>query len=172
MSISLDKVWKVLRQVPGDLGQLVKDVRAFLRALLTHDTVDLALGGLFAESTLAQRGRPNRYAVTISSARPDLQDVTLTVDIYAADYAADPGVGHHAYFAKRLWARPMASTRVDVEYDWEKTAVFSVRSPPASAGDFWRGSFDTPTRYSVSAILRDSSGNVVDCLTVYQELAP
>ena len=154
--------------MPGDVRRVVEDTRTFLRALLTHDTVDLALGGLFAESTLAQRGRPNRYAVTISSVRPDLQDVTLTVDIHATD----PGAGHHAYFAKRLRARPMASTRVDVEYDWETRAGFSVDSAPAPADDFWRGSFAPPARYSVSAILRDSRGNVLDRLTVYQELAP
>jgi hypothetical protein len=171
MSASSDKVWRILRQVPADIKRVIRDARLFLRALRTHDTVDLALGSLAAESALAQRGRTNRYAVTISSVRRDPQDVTLTVDIYAADPGALPA-GHHAYFAKRLRARPMASTRVEVEYDWETTAGFSVDSAAASPDEFWRGPFDSPTHYSVCAILRDSRGSVVDRLTVYQELVP
>ena len=171
MFTALSKVSAGLRRLPGDLERVVQDTRAFLRAFLTHETVDLALGGLFAESTLAQRGRPNRYVVTISSLRPEPQDVALTVDIYAADPAALPD-GHHAYFTKRLSARPMASTRVEVEYDWEKMAGFTVDAKPAAPDDFWRGAFDRPARYSVSAVLSDSRGSALGRLTVYQELAP
>ena len=45
--------------------------------------------------------------------------------------------------------------------------VGEMRSP---ADDLWRGALDRSTRYSVNAILLDSSGNRLELLTVYQEL--
>ena len=40
------------------------------------------------------------------------------------------------------------------------------------ADDLWRGALDRSTRYSVSAVLLDPSGNRLELLTVYQELTP
>ena len=78
----------------------------------------------------------------------------------------------HAHFSKRLTARPLASTPVEVQYDWRTDAGFVVGEVRSPADDLWRGTLDRSTRYSVSALLLDLSGNRLERLTVYQELTP
>ena len=154
-----------------DLRRIVEDSAAFLKYLLTRDLVEIGLGQFSAESTAAVRGRQNRYLVTISNARPEPRDVTLAIDIYAVDLPAHP-TGHYAHFSKRLKARPLASTPVEIQYDWLTDAGFVVSEMRSPAEDLWRGALDRSTHYSVSALLLDPSGNRLELLTVYQELTP
>jgi hypothetical protein len=160
-----------LRRLLSDIRRTAAGAIAFLRHLLTGTTVEIGLGQLSAESTVAVRGRQNRYLVTISNARPEPRDVTLAIDIYAVDPPAHPA-GHYAHFSKRLMARPLASTPVEVQYDWQTDAGFVVGKRRSPADDLWRGALDRSTHYSVNALLLDPSGNRLELLTVYQELAP
>ena len=160
-----------LRRLLSDIRRTVAGFIAFLQHLLIKDVVEIGLGQLSAESAVAVRGRQNRYLVTISNARTEPRDVTLAIDIYMVDSPTHPA-GHYAHFSKRLKARPRASTSVEVQYDWLTGAGFvtdDVRSP---ADDLWRGALDRSTHYSLNALLLDPSGNRLELLTVYQELAP
>lgn len=160
-----------MRRLLNDIRRTVAGVVAFLQHLLTDHVVDIGLGQLSAESTIAVRGRENRYLVTIANARTRPRDLILAIDIYAVEPPAHPS-GHYAHFSRRLTARPLASTPVEVEYDWLTGAGFVVgdmRSPP---DDLWRGTLDRSTHYSVNALLLDPSGNRLELLSVYQELAP
>lgn len=160
------------------MGRLLSDIRrtvagiiAFLRHLLTRDTVEIGLGQLSAASRVAVRGRQNRYLVTICNARAEPRDLTLAIDIYAVDPPTHP-TGHYAHFSKRLTARPLASTPVEVQYDWLTDAGFVVGKMRSPADDLWRGTLDRSTRYAVNAILLHPSGKRLELLTVYQELTP
>ena len=154
-----------------DLRRIVEDSAAFLKYLLTRDLVEIGLGQLSAESTVAVRGGPNRYLVTIASVASEPRDVTLAIDIYAADSPTHPG-GHYAHFSKRLKAQPRASTHVEVQYDWRTGAGFLVNDMPSPPDDLWRGTLDRSANYSLNAILLDTSGNRLELLTVYQHLTP
>jgi hypothetical protein len=160
-----------LRPLLSDIRRTGAGVIECLRHLLTGTIVEIGLGQLSAESSVAVRGRQNRYLVTISNARAEPCDLTLAIDIYAVDPPAHP-TGHYAHFSKRLKARPLASTPVEVQYDWLTDAGFVVSDMRSPADDLWRGALDRPTRYSVSAVLLDPSGNRLELLTVYQELTP
>ena len=160
-----------LRRLLSDIRRTVAGVIAFFQHLVSGHIVEIGLGQLSAESTVAVRGRPNRYLVTISNAQTGPRDVTLAIDIHAVDPPAHP-TGHYAHFSKRLKARPLASTPVEVQYDWLTDAGFVVGDMRLPADDLWRGALDRSTRYSVNAILLDPRGNRLELLTVYQELAP
>ena len=160
-----------LRRLLSDIRRTIAGVIAFLQHLLRGRIVEIGLGQLSAESTVAVRGRPNRYLVTISNARTEPRDLTLAIDIYAVDPPVHPA-GHYAHFSKRLKARPLASTPVEVRYDWLRDAAFVVGDLRFPADDLWRGALDRSTRYSVNALLLDPSGNRLELLTVYQELTP
>ena len=160
-----------LRRLLSDIRRTVAGVIAFFQHLLTRNIVEIGLGQLSAESIVAVRGRQNRYLVTISNARTEPRDVTLTIDIYAVDPLTHPA-DHYAHFSKRLKARPRASTPVEVQYDWLTRAGFVVGDMWSPADDLWRGGLDRSTHYSVNAILLDPSGNRLELLTVYQELTP
>ena len=60
-----------LRRLLSDIRRTVAGAIALLRHLLMGTTVEIGLGQLSAESTVAVRGRQNRYLVTISNARPE-----------------------------------------------------------------------------------------------------
>jgi len=171
MASSPGRVTAKLRQLLSDLERIVEGFAAFLKYLLSRDVVEIGLGQLSAESTVAVPGRQNRYLVTISNARTEPRDVTLAIDIYAIDSPTNPG-GHYAHFSKRLKAQPRASTQVEVEYDWFTTAGFLVDDMPSPPDDLRRGTLDRSAHYSVNAILLDPSGNRLELLTVYQELTP
>lgn len=160
-----------LRDLLRDLPRIGGGFVTLFRSLLTEDPADLSLGQLSAESRIAVRGRSNRYAVMISSARTRPEEVTLIVDIHTIDSPAHSD-GHYAHFWKRLKARPRAVTHVEVRYDWRSGAGFVVDGTPSPADDCWRGTVDRHTRYAVSAALLDSRGKHLERLTVYQELAP
>ena len=160
-----------LRRLLSDIRRTVAGLIAFLQHLLTRDIVEIGLGQLSAESTIAERGRQNRYLVTISNARTEPRDLTLAIDIYAVDPPTHPP-GHYAHFSKRLTARPLASTPVEIQYDWLTGAGFVVGDMRSPADDLWRGALDRSTHYSVNALLLDLSGNRLELLTVYQELTP
>jgi len=160
-----------LERLLRDLGRIIGGSVAFLTYLLTRDRVEVALGQLSAESTVAVRGRPNRYLVTIASVANEPRDVTLVIDIYALDSPAQPG-GQYAYFSRRLTARPRGSTRVDIQYDWRTAAGFLVEATSYPPDDLRRGTLDRPARHAVNAVLLDPGGKRLERLTVYQELAP
>ncbi len=160
-----------LRHLLSDLERIVQGFGAFLKYLLSRNLVEIGLGQLSAESTVAVRGRQNRYLVTISNARIEPRDVMLAIDIYATDSPTHPG-GHYAHFSKRLKAQPRASTRVAVEYDWLSTVCFLVDDMPSPPDDLWRGTLDRSAHYAVNAILLDPGGTRLELLTVYQELTP
>jgi hypothetical protein len=160
-----------LRRLLSDIRRTVAGLIAFLQHLLTRDIVEIGLGQLSAESTVAVRGRQNRYLVTISNARTEPRDLMLAIDIYAVDLPTHP-TGHYAHFSKRLTARPLASTPVEIQYDWLTGAGFVVGDMRSPADDLWRGALDRSARYSVNALLLDPSGNRLELLTVYQELTP
>jgi SAM-dependent methyltransferase len=46
---------------------------------------------------------------------------------------------HYAHFSKRLKARPLASTPVEVQYDWLTERGFVVGDVRSPADDLWRG---------------------------------
>jgi hypothetical protein len=160
-----------LRRLLNDLQRIAQGSVGFLKYLLSRDLVEIGLGQLSAESTVAVRGRQSRYLVTISNARTEPRDVTLAIDIYAIDSPTHPG-GHYAHFSKRLTAQPRASTQVDIRYDWLTRASFLVGDMPSPPDDLWRGTLDRSAHYSVNAILLDPDGNRVELLTVYQDLTP
>jgi hypothetical protein len=160
-----------LRRLRSDIRRTVGGVLAFLQHLLRGHIVEIGLGQLSAESTVAVRGRPNRYLVTISNARTEPRDLTLAIDIHAVDPPAHPAA-RYAHFSKRLTARPLASTAIEVQYDWLTDAGFVVGDVLFPADDLWTGALERSTRYSVNALLLDSSGAPLELLTVYQELAP
>jgi hypothetical protein len=160
-----------LRRLLSDIRRTVAGSAAFLKYLLTRDIIEIGLGQLSADSTVAVRGRQNRYLITISNARTESRDVMLAIDIYAVDAPTHPG-GHYAHFSKRLKARPRASTHVDVHYDWLTEARFGVGDMTSRPDDLWRGTLDRSTRYSVNAVLLDPGGRRLELLTVYQELTP
>src|SRR5215472_8715789 len=97
-----------LRRALSDLPRIIEGVVTFVECLCTRDPGEVGLGQLSAGSTLAVRGQPNRYAVTISNGRIEPLDVTLVLDIYAVDSPGHP-VGHYAYFAKLLKTPSRAS---------------------------------------------------------------
>jgi hypothetical protein len=171
VAISCGEVMARLKQLLRDLRRIVGGFAAFLKYLVTRDRVEIGLGQLSAESSVATRGVPNRYFVTIASARGEPMDVTLAIDIHAVD-SPTRGDGHYAYFARRLKARPHASTFVEARYDWLTGADFLLGGTPSAPDDFWRGTLDRFARYSVNAVLLDPHGDPLEVLTVYQELAP
>jgi hypothetical protein len=157
------------RLLLNDARRMVDGFAALLKYLFTSDPVDLGLAQLSAESTSAVRGGENRYDVTITNARPQAGDVTLSLDIYAVDPPTGAD-GHYAYFVKRLNVPPRASTHVEIHYDWLTTAGFLVHNLPSPPDHLWRGTLDRPARYSVNAILLDPGGKRLDFVTVYQQL--
>lgn len=171
MTTSLDHVRVKVRRLLNDLRQILAGARALLGHLVTRDPVEVALGTLSAESTIAVPGRPSRYVVTVASAGSVPRDLTLTLDIYLADSPSHPD-GHYAYFSKHMTARPRGSTRVEVHYDWRAKVDFLVENTPFPADGLWKGNLDRPARYSVSALLYDPRGNRLDFVTVYQDLRP
>jgi hypothetical protein len=158
-----------LRRALSDLRRIIGGSVTFVECLCTRDPVEVALGQLSEASTLAVRGQPNRYAVTISNGRIDPQDVMLVIDIYTVDSPGHP-VGHYAYFAKRLKTPSRASTEVKVQYDWLTRASFAVDGMASPPDDFWKGTCDRFASYSVNAILLDPRGKRLDFVTVHQEL--
>jgi hypothetical protein len=171
MAISCGRVIARLGQLLRDLRRIAGGFALFLEYLVTTERVEIGLGQFSAESSVAARGIPNQYLVTISSARSEPMDVTLVIDIYAVDSPPRTD-GHYAYFAKRLKARPRASTLVEARYDWLARAGFLLDGTPLAPDDFWRGTLDRSARYSVNAFLLDPHGDRLEVLTVYQELAP
>ena len=142
-----------------------------VRSLLTSDRVDIGLDRMSAASATAARGRASRYHVTIASARSGVTEVTLRVDIRAADVSARTD-GRYASFARRLVLEPRTSTDVTVEYDWLSDARFSVGGVLLSVDDLWTGALDRPGPYAVSAILLAPAGRRLDSVTVHQRLLP
>jgi hypothetical protein len=160
-----------LSQLLADLRRIVKGSLAFLGYLLSARLIEIGLGEFSADSTAAVRGGQNRYLVTICSAGTEPLDVTLIIDIHAADSATGSGA-RYARFSKRLTAAPRAATRVEVRYDWLTSACFVVDDLPFPPDDLSRGTLPRSVRYSVNATLLDPSGNHPEVLTVYQGLAP
>ena len=155
------------RRRQPDFRRITEDSVALFRYLLTRDAVDLGLGQLSAASGVAVRGQANRYAVNIASTRSKPVNVTLNVDIGAINGLPD---GQSAHFSKRLTALPGASTRVEIEYDWNTKAVFFVRDTPFPPDEIAAATLDVSARYAVTVTLVDSRGHRLDRLTVYQEL--
>jgi hypothetical protein len=160
-----------LRRLAHDVRRMLEGVRTFFRHLAAREAVSVGFGQLSAESPVAVRGGRNRYRVTISNARTESRDVTLVIDIAAADPGAAP-MPHYVHFSKRLAARPRASLPVDVDYDWATAATFSVGGMPLAPDALARGRCDAATAYAVNAVLLDSAGRRLERLTVYQRLAP
>lgn len=160
-----------LRRLLSDLRRIVGGSLAFLGYLLTGHRVEIGLGRLSTDSTIAEQGRQNRYLVTISNARIEPREVTLVIDIYADD-ATIHADRHYAHFSKRLTAPARASLPVDIRYDWRTNACFMVDDLPLPPDHLWRGTLDRSARYSVNAILLDPSGTRLELLTVYQKLSP
>ena len=160
-----------LARLLHDVRRIGEDSAAFLTYLLTRDHVEIGLGQLSAESTVAVRGGSNRYLVTVASVASEPRDVTLAIDIYAADSPTHPA-GHYAHFSKRLNARPRGSTPVEVRYDWRAGAGFLVNDILSPPDDLWRGTLDRAANYALNAILLDPSGTRLELLTVYQHLTP
>jgi hypothetical protein len=152
-----------------DARRVVDGSAALLKYLFTRDRVDIGLAQLSTASAAAARGGENRYDVTITNARPQASDVTLSLDIYAVDPPPNAD-GHYAYFVKRLNVPPRASTHVEIHYDWLTNAGFLVHSLPSPPDHLWRGTLDRPAWYSVNAILLDPGGKRLDLVTVYQQL--
>jgi hypothetical protein len=157
------------RRRQPDFRRITEDSVALFRYLLTRDAVDLGLGQLSAASGVAVRGQANRYAVNIASTRSEPVNVTLAIDIGAINAPALPD-GQSAHVSKRLTALPGASTRVEIEYDWNTKAVFFVRDTPFPPDEIAAATLDVSARYAVTVTLVDSRGHRLDRLTVYQEL--
>ena len=132
-----------LRHLISDVRKIAEGAAAWLRYAVTEDPVTIGLGQLSAEFPVALRGRPNRYAVTITNATAEGQEVTLSMDIYPLEFPGHPA-RHYAFFFRRLKARARASTRIEVDYDWGTKASFVV----------------------------DDDGQRLELITIYQRLAP
>jgi hypothetical protein len=158
-----------LRRLLGDGRRLVAGSVAFMSSLLTRDIVGLGLGQFSAESPLAVTGRPTRYVVSIANAGSEPSDVTLCIEIRPAEAPA-PGDAFYARFSKHLKAAPRTSTRVDVHYDWLAAAEFLAGDASSPPDDFRRGTREACARYAISAALLDPAEQVLERLTVYQEL--
>lgn len=158
-----------VRRLLHDLRRMLAGIATFVHELGSGETATVGLGQFSAESSAAVRGGQNRYRVTVSSVAAEPRDVTLVIDIYAAE---SPNPGHYAHFSKRLRARPRVSMPVEVDYDWATAARFVVSGLPLAPDDFWRGTLDRSSAYAVHALLLDGTGKRRELLTVYQQLMP
>jgi hypothetical protein len=158
-----------MRRLLGDGRRMVAGSGSLMKCLLTRESVDLALGQFSAESTLAVTGHRNRYVVSITNAGSEPRDVTLRIEIRPAGAPAPPD-DYYARFSKQLKAAPRTSTPVAVHYDWLTDAEFLAGDAPSPPDDFRRGTPVARARYAISAALLDPAGDVLEQLTVYQEL--
>lgn len=158
------------RRLLGDGRRVAAGSAALARCLLTRERVDLALGQFSADSTLAATGHPSCYLVSVANAGSAPLDVTLRIEIRGAGAPPLPD-DHYACFWTHLTAAARTSTPVAVHYDWLVDAEFLVGDAPSRPDDFRRGTLAGSGRYAVSACLLDPAGDVLERLTVFQELA-
>jgi len=154
------------RMVWQDLGRVIRGIGAFLRWLVSKQSIDIGLGIFSAESNVVVLGQPTKYFTRIANVMGEAQDVKLAICVALPK----PQETRYAYFKKSLAVKPYSATAIEVEYDWLTKACFLIDGFSSSPDEFSNGEVDSPQLYSVTAILLDSKGSTVDRLTVFQEL--
>jgi hypothetical protein len=157
------------RQVWRDLCRIGQGIVTLWRHLRSRETIDLALGGFQATSSVVVLGQPCRYVMRIANVSGNTREVKLTLEIrpmIPPDAATEPSSG----FAKHYRVMPRHGIEVEFHYDWSTTGVFMADMLASPPDERWVGEIKTNERYIVSARLCDHSGKQLDRLDIHQEL--
>ena len=158
-----------LRLIGQDLRRVVRATETFFRYLRAKEDIELSLGLFAAAAHSAIPGQLNQYRVRIANAGHDHRDVTLGIDICAVN-APRHSDGHYGSFSKYLGIAPRTASTITIQFDWLTEVRLLIDGISARPDSLWRGDVSLPQLYSVSAALFDTQGNLLNMLTIYQEL--
>lgn len=151
-----------------DLGRVRKGLGTILRAARAEPP-DTGIGTFAAASRTAGEGRENRYSITLASVAAAAREVTLVIDVHAADRAGLAS-SHVACAVKRLRLAPRRPLRVDICFRWREAATFELEGARQPADELWIGEPPAQRFVSVAADLRDANGRALDRVVIYQEV--
>lgn len=159
-----------LRRLWYDVRSVARAGRTLWRLARSRERVDVGLGSFSAAAPRVTPGQPQRYAISIASARGQTCDLDVRFDVYASD-SPRRQEGHYASVTKRVAVDPRSLCRIEVHYDWLTTARLVVDGEACAPDASWRGTVRLAPRCSVQAAIYDEGGRELDRLTVYQEVA-
>jgi hypothetical protein len=163
------KALTALRLLWRDLRRTARGSAAFWRYLVSKETVEVGLGVFSTESSHVVKGQPCHYFVRIANVSPEVQVISLIIDIHAAEVA--PGQdGYYAYFTKHLKVEPRTAIAVEMHYDWLAKASFTLTGVPSPPDEFRVRGGSGPQWYAVTALLLGPLGARLDALSILQEL--
>ena len=158
-----------LRQIGQDTRKVMRGLNALRRYLTSKDHCEVGLGWLAAASGAVRQGQSSRYVVRIANAGRQPLACRLLLQISSLT-TGELLAAHYAHLTKSLTIPSHMGSTVAIDYDWMTQACCSIDGVSSPPDEFWRGSFDRPQLYAVTALLYDLDGRQLDALTVYQEL--
>lgn len=153
-----------------DLGRTISGIINFARYSLSDENVPVSLSLFASASFQTETGRECRYDISIANNTPQGLWTNLLLDIYQKDNPTHPE-GHYAYYEKKVYLQAQASQKIKIIYDWEKPMLFDIDGTVFSPDNSWRGSIKEKGKYLLHAILKAEDGNLIEQLTLIQEVS-
>lgn len=152
----------------SDLKRTIGAASAVVRYLTMRERIEVAIGGVSAEASVAVIGQPSRYVVRIVNVGDTPWKGQVVIDIAAAEGSAPPD-GRYAFFAKHLTMAPYSATMLEVHYDWHTQVTIDIDGQASLPDEFQQGRALRPVQlWAVHTRLVNVRGDLVDELTIYQ----
>ena len=155
------------RRIIQELVRTFRGATAFLRHLSSRQELEVAIGLLAADSSVARKGECNGYRLRIANASCTPRSLFVALSLCVVNAPERPQ-GCYAHFTMSLTVQPATSTTLTLRYDWIDEAQICVDGAVCQPEGSWRGAGGTPDLYAVTATLQDMEGRRLDELTVYQ----
>jgi hypothetical protein len=164
------------RIIPGaglvwrDVVRTIRGAAMFFQYLMTREHIDVGLGWLGADASVAVLGQSSRYVIRVANVGDKVWRGMVVIDITSAEGSNAPQE-RYASFAKQLTVGPCSSTALEIQYDWLAQVAFVIDGSVSSPDEFCQGRVTKlAQRWAVHAVLMDMRRERLDQLTIYQRM--
>jgi hypothetical protein len=153
-----------------DMMRIIRGASAFVQYLMTREYIDVGLGYLGSDASVAVRGQPSRYIIRVANVRDKVWRGMVVIDIISAE-GSNPRQERYASFATQLTVEPRSATAIEIQYDWLAQVAFVIDGSVSSPDEFCQGRVtQLAQRWAVHAVLMDMRRERLDQLTIYQRM--